>query len=230
MADRPINLYQHEVRAVLAGRQTQLRRVLKPQPVPVGGPFYRPHPETKPAQWHSVSADGIIANIQLLRVAPGDRLWVRETWKPHSLYAGMKPRDIPKTNVFYLADDRYAPSNTPWIAAPQMPRWASRITLLVDEVRVQRLQEISEEDALAHGLLKLSKDNGGTWKFGMADLDGWPGRDDIGWPWTDWSTDYRAAFSRLWGLGPQRTAWDENPWVEVRTFRTVLANIDEVTK
>ncbi len=214
MADRPINLYQHEVKAVRAGRQTQLRRVLKPQPRPLDG---------RPGYWNASGCVGgriCVSDRSLLDLhkspMAGDRLWVRETWKPHSIYAGMKPRDIPKTNVFYLADDRYAPSNTPWIAAPQMPRWASRITLLVDEVRVQRLQEISEEDAVAQGV-RQDADGAGTFI----------GREGPGRWVTPWPTAVEA-FSDVWNSIQGPGAWEANPWVEVRTFRTVLANIDQV--
>lgn len=93
-----------------------------------------------------------LATSPLRKCEPDDLLWVREAWKPHSIYAGMKPRDVPDTEVFYRADDKYAPSNTPWIPSIHMPRWASRIMLRVTGVKVERLRDITNEDAIAEGI------------------------------------------------------------------------------
>ena len=61
-----------------------------------------------------------------------------------------------------------------------------------------RVSEVTEEDCLAVGLSKITKDNGRTWKFGMADRDGLPGTDNTGWAWEDWKVDHREAFKRWW--------------------------------
>ncbi len=104
-----------------------------------------------------------------------------------------------------------------------MPRWASRITLEVIGVRVERLQSITEADAVAEGLDALSKDGGQTIKYGIADLDGLPGNDDVGWHWRDWHGDPRVAYRKLWerinGTGSWALkSWAANPWVFVVDF------------
>ena len=87
---------------------------------------------------------------------------------------------------------------------------------------MQRLHEITEDGALAEGLRKLSKDGGVTWKFGMSDRDGWPGTDDYGWPWAEWSQDHMDAFAKAWDrINGKRATWASNPWVWALTFRRV---------
>lgn len=108
---------------------------------------------------------------------------------------------------------------------PNYIRWASRLTLYVTDVRVERLQDIGEADAQSEGLQTLSKD-GRTWKWGIPDRDGLPGTDDCGWPWADWQTDPRAAYARLWNVINGPGAWEANPWVAAYTFAPRLGNID----
>jgi hypothetical protein len=143
---------------------------------------------------------------------PGLKLWVRETWKPHSLYAHLKPRDVPPSAVFYKADERYAPSGTPWVPSIHMPRWASLITLTVTEVRVERLQEITEEGARAEGIdgyASTTSADGGARNIGEGPR--------------------LPAFVDLWNGLHSSGAWDANPWVAVIRFVPKLANIDAET-
>lgn len=161
--ERPIVFSAPMVRAILDGRKTQTRRVVKPQPrvdwlgyIMIGpgvatlcGPDY---------------PDGEDDEITCRFGVPGDRLWVRETWRPYSddeLFdsiryeadgAILKP-NIEDCNVgFRFSEDcdrwgKHGANRSPI----HMPRWASRITLEITDVRVQRLREISEEDAIAEG-------------------------------------------------------------------------------
>lgn len=203
MTDRPILFSGPMVRAILEGRKTQTRRVLREQPGEIDVPF-----QIDDGSWHVHSSRGTDMSPLSVPYAPGDRLYVRETWKPHSIYSEMQPKLIPESRIFYKADDTYAPSNTRWRPGIHMPRWASRITLHVTDVRVQRLQEISEEDARAEGALL---------------------------PWTgspgttcDDTRSARSEFEALWNSlnGPRGFGWDANPWVIAVTFRPIIANID----
>lgn len=146
----------------------------------------------------------------------GDRLWVRETWKwdgadsigdaTRDFEDAMGPRLGP---MFYKADDPFCgPSK--WWPGIHMPRWASRITLDVTKVRVQRLRDISEDDARAEGADRLVMDD--DCKF-YEHPDG----------------TYRTGFAGLWQhINGKRAgcSWDDNPWVVAVTFRPALNNID----
>lgn len=136
------------------------------------------------------------------------QLWVREScWI-----------DGATNHVHYCATDtQNAPKKTPSIF---MPRWASRITLEVVGVRVERLQDITNEDAKAEGLKSITKDNI-TIKWGIPDADGYPGTDDIGWPWSDWNVNPIAAYKRLWESINGPGSWDSNPWVWVIEFKKI---------
>lgn len=142
--------------------------------------------------------------------APGDRLWVRESLERANGEA-----------VGYPADLTWLP-NTPWewqrdrLPSIHMPRRLSRITLIVTDVRVQRLQEISDVDALAEGILTLNRVgylNGGP----LYGLDEGIGH---GTP--------VGAFNHLWRSINGDGSWAANPWVVAITFRPILANIDAI--
>lgn len=240
MSDKGIIFSAPMVRALLAGRKTQTRRLFKlPTKTHSGGPIYE-HPKMGGWAATTLGGEGVFAidKVTGQRVsvperaaiwhqttgttiatphAPGDRLYVRETWKPHSLYAEMKPRDIPVSDVFYAADNRYAPSNTPWVPCIHMPRWASRLWLAVTDVRVERLRDISRVDAIAEGLERHIVGLIPAWR-GSADLAPrlYP---DL-------------AYGDLWDslhteLG---TRWIDNPWVVATSFTVNLGNIDAGAK
>lgn len=96
------------VRAILDGTKTQTRRVVKPQPSPE---LLADYAEIRATRGSAFTDAQMLSDcLPCPYGQPGDRLWVRETWKPHSSFAGMKPRDMPESEVFYRADDAYAPS------------------------------------------------------------------------------------------------------------------------
>lgn len=238
MKERPILFSDPMVSAILAGRKTQTRRPLKPQPKDgreVLG-------SRMPGWWwdrgdYSYDATKLDALVPCPIGAPGDRLYVRETFASFDLN-GRKctPRDatfvvLPDGTQVYRDGQRVTPlpeyargafDGIKWRPSIHMPRWASRLTLEITGIRVERVQAISEEDARAEGLACLSKDGGQTWKFGIPDRDGLPGNDDDGWHWQEWDVDPRKAFARLW----EKVYGAGNLWVWVVSF-TVLPDARE---
>lgn len=135
--ERPILFSAPMVRAILEGRKTQTRRVMKPQP-------YKPSDSNEYAIKSLVSPFG----------QPGDRLWVRETW---SLCQSEDKCPV-EDKVAYMADLKDWKGVYPygwsgkWSPSIHMPRWASRILLEITDVRVERLQDISNDDVRAEGV------------------------------------------------------------------------------
>ncbi len=230
MTDRPILFSGEMVRALLAGRKTQTRRVLTPQPansdkfhgfVGVG--------ETRAVFGKSDYPPGE-PEIVTVRSKVGDHLWVRETWRAHGWHSdlveiayaaqrGMVGWSEQHEQIHYPHGDKnafkyYAPKGPDyWRPSIFMPRWASRITLLVTDVRIERLQDISDDDALAEGVEGTIAPVAGR----DVDIDGfyWPGGP-------------KRMFDSLWDNVNGKGAWDVNPWVVAYTFVTINANVDKV--
>lgn len=184
MAVRSITLRDSEVRALLAGRKTQHRLVVK-------------RPSALNAIWvFGPSFLLLPGNVDLLPCAPGDLLWVQESWSD---------QDCCKGEVLYrataIADGllRDEVAETRWRPAAQMSRWASRLTLEVTAVKVERLNDIGEADAQAEGV-----------------------------PWQDCWPSYRQSFESLWTRNHGQDAWDRNPWVAATTFAVRKANVDDL--
>jgi len=156
MKEHPILFTDPMVRAILGGAKTQTRRLVKPK----NGQYIPPSQAKDPNGW-----------MQLLRECPygrpGDRLWVREAFALSVIDPdGLSPEDDPENyDVIYRADPEqpgggWADSGgneipAPWKPSIHMPRWASRILLEITAVRVERLQECSEEDAQAEGIQRF---------------------------------------------------------------------------
>jgi hypothetical protein len=239
MTDRPINMREWEVRALLASHKTQTRRVVKPtvNAADLSGVTWRfasgykttpanpPYMEaTKP---HSSGGVEIVVTPRRVHARPGDRLWVREAWA--------QPALMP---VQYRADPAIRQGHWngevgPWRPSIHMPRWASRLTLIVEGVRVQRLQEIIEEDAEAEGVecdawdmapvardySRPNEDRWFVWWMDQATVE----------PNTFSETPTKDSFRTLWNSLHGPDAWDANPWVAAINFRVAKANIDEVS-
>jgi hypothetical protein len=183
MKERPIIFNGEMVRAILAGRKTQTRRVIK-----VDGEHLRYSTYGKQAL--EILCDGTWRYWTHVHGnpygQPGDRLWVREAWA----YWGSFPDD---GWVIYRADaDKYGVT---WKPSIYMPKKYARIWLDIAAVRVERVQDITEEDVLAEG----------------CGLVPWSSEHD--WPRT-------AGFAELWdGINKKRGfGWDVNPWVWVVEF------------
>jgi hypothetical protein len=166
-------------------------------------------------------------------VQPEDFLWAKETWRP---LAGFSNWDLhiyyhADQTMMHFADDGSIRSDWNWPKSAKrglvpsifMPKWASRLKLDVTNVRIERLQDISEADAIAEGFKALSKD-GKLIKWGIPDRDGLPGGDNFGWHWRDWNSDPRQAYRHLWDSinGKNGICWATNPWVLAYTFDVYL--------
>ena len=214
MTDRPILFSAPMVRAILEDRKTVTRRALKPQ-LPTGwefglmeagikiGSIESPHPkrgkvgvfirkETSPGAW-------VTDVIRCPYGKPGERLWVRETWARYNIdqdnlstaYRATTPDDWP-------ADGRWRPSI-------HMPRWASRILLEVTGLRVERLQDVTPDQAIAEGVdADICRQH----------LETSPTRHIL-------KECELHGFAGLWESINSGGSWDANPWVWVVEFRRI---------
>ncbi len=220
MKTRPILMNGPMVRAVLSGQKTQTRRLVKGIVEDVRkGDWYADrrlvHKPTCQLGFCETVDDGVLAcggydlepngaGIRSPYGQPGDRLWVRETW---GLF-DTEPKDGPeKAKVFYRATDgdRDELRYQLWRPSIHMPRWASRITLEVASVRVERLQDITEADAIAEGVERLTDDDG--WRCYLGECGGY----------TNALTSFRSLWESINGPG----SWAANPWVWRVEFKRV---------
>ena len=239
MSDRPIIFGAPMIRVLLAGRKTQTRRVLKPQP------------RTAPIrQIDGRWMDGVqIDDVRPLRIpyAPGDRIWVREAfyltddgeaeavvYAEDEVGVAEHRETIGRMQANLHLTDAWAAPHLRLRSPIHMPRWASRLTLNVTDVRVQRVQEISEEDALAEGVeppeterydhdWKICRKCGGTGLHGALG-------DRLGYVEVDCRDCDTCAkrYRALWdGINAKRGfGWDANPWVAAYSFDVRQENID----
>jgi hypothetical protein len=233
--ERPILFSAPMVRALLDDDKTQTRRIVKPQPAWQLDGFSGWAHWIKGGLWRS----GMPTEDRCPYGRAGDRLWVRETWTFINIDS-----ERGEVCIGYNADGEALP-NRPSIVVPEeafeefheksfryfknrkrpsifMPRWASRITLEISDVRVERPQDISIEDAEAEGLACVTKD-GTLFKYGIPDMDGLPGTDDHGWPWMHWRQSPVDAYEWLWQSIHGEGSWASNPWVWALTFKRVQA-------
>lgn len=213
--DRPILFSGPMVRAILDGRKAQTRRVLKPQP------FTAP----LEAGERYVSDEEFKINYREGRspkfYRKGDRLWVRETWTDLATQPQCDLCLAGLSGVAYRATDDDEMTIPPiWRPSIFMPRWASRLTLTVTDVRVQRLQDISEDDAVAEGIERMKSGRG----FYDVTVSKGAVRAGI------WHHRATESFRSLWdGLNAQRGyEWNANPWVCAITFTADQRNIDQL--
>jgi hypothetical protein len=238
MKERPIIMAAESIGAIEGNRKSQTRRVMKPQPPCVdavrrlAGIDYRlSNTDPPPASvWRTMGPVWAVRDLTDGRHdwkcpygQPGDLLWVRETWgsieADHPLCKdGRKPQ--PGDRVVYRAnpaDDYQWGSGLPsqgsfcWRPSIFMPKWACRLWLRVTNVRVERVQEISEADVEAEGAF----DGTGLHSF---DCSG-PFEECCG------HESPQEMFSRLWdSINAKRSyGWDVNPWIWVVTFERVEA-------
>lgn len=250
MADLPILFSAPMIRAILREMEqpgtgkSQTRRALKPQPpswanfceqpqmlnvlhqwVPSGLWRWAELDERRERQMREWPLDDDGSHYWLRPPhAVGDRLYVREHWWTEARWDGVAPRDLPRAAPIYPQTDPEPGCVGRLRQGMHMPRWASRITLIVTDVRVQQLQEISEADAQAEGVIEF---------FRGSDRLNWPAgsADDIVAAASESGIDGPVAMFRdLWDTinAKRGYCWGTNPWVAAYTFRPILGNIDQV--
>ena len=161
MNERPIIFSGPMVRAILDGRKTQTRRVIKPQP-PKQTEHFAPYCTGKrfPLAAYWKDGRGTWNSTDPYKCpygVPGDRLWVREMWAVEDDYDAVRPRDLTPDDCTVFVKS-LTPSNEPhdtlnirgkWRSPRFMPQWASRLTIEITDLRVERVQEITDKmDAL----------------------------------------------------------------------------------
>lgn len=195
--ERPILFSGEMIRAILEGRKTQTRRVIKPQP----------HIEVDMVERHnsmtflgkikmSDTQNEIRGGFRCPHGKPGDRLWVRETWG-HEYGGGY---------LYRASHGHMTPGDNRWRPSIHMPRAASRILLEITDVRAERLQDINDGDADQEGV---------EWIGGKDGYRRYAGNDE--------HPIIRPAesFKTLWQSINGTESWDVNPWVWVITFKRI---------
>ncbi len=214
--ERPILMAGPMVRAILDGSKTQTRRVIKPQPELCKSNV----PGASDEDWFHWKGENyddynpIEAKCPYGK--PGDQLWVRETCillPPDHYLDPTKPRDAivnggQLNGVAYRAntdaegDEIRKEYGYKWRPSIHMPRWASRINLLVKDVRVERLQDISKDDAIAEGVPE---------EF-SAEFEHWDGDPDM----------CQKIFGKFWdSINAKKHPWSSNPWCWCITFERI---------
>lgn len=213
MKERPILFSAPMIRALLAGTKTQTRRVLKQAIGPSLSVGIEDEPGVAELSWLWGDGPGHDVHETVKKVrcpygVPGDRLWVREGFSGPHHQDGFPPSLWhPMDDIWYWADGN--PAIGDWTRprpSIHMPRWASRLTLEVTEVRVERLQDISEADSRAEGIT-----DGGCTSCGEPEPCGCPAA----------APSARDAYCHLWGQINGPDSWAANPWVWAVSFRVI---------
>ncbi len=177
------------VKAILEGRKTRTRRVIKPQYTDWQGHHWYGKPSAFHLQFNDFTLEDIKAHCPYGQV--GDRLWVRET----HFIGGIKPNEWAWYRSGFDGDEE----GVVWRPSIFMPRWASRLTLEITEVRVERVQEITNDEVLLEGA---------DTKDGLFFVE----------------PDRIMMFHKLWdSINAKRGySWEVNPWVWVISFRRLI--------
>lgn len=204
MKERPILFSGPMVRAILDGSKTQTRRVVKNQPAGqcIGPVAVRAVSDG--FQWFGAAGESSVFACPYGQ--PGERLWVRETWRTDDGLNDQAPSSFSAWPVKYKADGHvlkhgsfFGNTNGKTRVSIHMPRWASRILLEITGVRVERLNDISEADAIAEGtkpyLLPVNQA-----RKGLRHVDG---------------------YAQLWESINGPGSWDANPWVWAIEFKVL---------
>lgn len=265
MSDHAIAFSGRMARALVEGRKSQTRQIVKHVPPQPAGNCHpksirkrqaayldsycsapkapsNPRGMSREWCWWQVDDRQCLPTFNV-KYQPGDRLWVREPHKfrganygagdewfrvwgsaggtdswdpdfPFGFEPGPHDRVQPLCGAEHDEGDGVQGLVTKQRPGIHMPRWASRLTLSITDVRVERLQAISEADAVAEGYASAP--------------NGWFPVIDVNRGLTGSAPDGRSAFAMHWNLTHGPGAWDANPWVTTSTFSVAVANIDKL--
>ena len=227
MADRPILFSAPMIRALLAGTKTQTRRVIKPR-------------GKHPSLFDGNSSDSYVLDPGNedwrqtdIPIKMGDRLWVRETWQGLT-FGNYRPTKQEPCEVRYAATDPCADLDAEargyiWRPSIFMPRFASRLTLSVTDVRVERLQDIIEADAIAEGIERAPY---GNWKcYGETPKPfGGAAPTVLAHGMGTVSANPFHSYATLWDSINGPGAWDANPWIVAYGFTVHHGNVDQIAQ
>ena len=243
------------VRSAIDGLKTQTRRLV--------------HVERKTRNPAIGESETYMAMSPWTKIRPGDRLWVREEWRVSKTHDAKPPTELPLRHctVFYTAGGSASNTETGWAsdwdfpltpgtfpdwagkrrASMHLPRWASRLTLIVESVKIEKLNDISEADAIAEGISRLFTEEECLTVVGLVGSK----PEDHGWRNYLWHgligsgitakqsdawqyqfsgyKDPRASYSSLWARLNGPASWAANPEVVVVSFRVIKANIDDLS-
>lgn len=208
MKERPILMHARSINGILEGRKTQTRRIIKrPLKHPNWTGYMLTHKKDGAIECGPDYPDNDDDFVRNPYGVPGDRLWVRESWAcidpRQSVRDGQAVPEHPnlsdgtlefwKTKLRYRTNGEFAVDESyRWRPSIHMPRWASRLTLEITGIRVERVQEISEADSEAEGC--------------TGDLP---------------QISAKGLFRTLWDDTNGKGAWERNDWVWVVDFRRV---------
>lgn len=221
MKERPILMSPPMVRALIADEKTQTRRVLLDQREAVSA--FRQSPtlwgwhvrnevmKALPEDHQMHRGVNVFSSMKCPYGVEGDHLWVKEDWQAWTEYDALKPSDIPQnpSAILHSASRLNAPWDSRRRNARFMCRWMSRITLEITEIRVERLQSISEDDALDEGVSLLHMQAYDHERRDWFNDDEFQTFDPV--------RKYRLLWDTINGVG----SWKSNPWVWVLTFKRV---------
>lgn len=216
MKEHPILFKPEMVRAILEGRKTQTRRL-----VAIPTHAWLLGQDARSARFGSSIPQDDPCPIEIrFPYGAGDRLWVKETWRPRPIYAGSRMLIVAFAVTYSNGDECYFPGEripsdwrTPRAAARGnvspllMPRWASRLQLEVVRTRVERLQAITAKDIMAEGAVARRYED----QFGQQPVSAFDGK-----AYLDLLSLWAEGWDRING---KRAPWASNPWVRVIEFR-----------
>lgn len=212
MKEIPILFSTEMVQAILEGRKTMTRRIVKPQIR--NGVTLQFHPDGYCLQRSDITGFFDTNHIKCKYGQPGDVFWVRETWcltqpkDPETYYFGYKCGIQPYSS--FAASEKFDFSSPDkWHPSIHMPKEAARIWLQVEEIRVERLQDITEEDAIAEGVEKVGD------RFKNYYQPGKTVKQVVGF------LQAKISFKSLWNEINGEESWDSNPWVWVVKFKVL---------